>query len=69
MPQMTQSFIAAKNGYAIITKDEDFLPRHRKDAPRVVVIWLRIGHRVAFCCNGLSRFFPTFSLLSRLGKH
>jgi predicted nuclease of predicted toxin-antitoxin system len=35
---------AAQNGHAIITKDEDFLPRHRQDGSEVIVIWLRIGN-------------------------
>jgi predicted nuclease of predicted toxin-antitoxin system len=49
---------ALENGYAIITKDEDFAPRHRKEEPKVVVIWVRLGNSSRRAL--LERFIPLF---------
>ncbi len=47
---------AIENGYAIITKDEDFAPWHRKDEPKLIVIWVRIGNSSRRVL--LERFIP-----------
>jgi predicted nuclease of predicted toxin-antitoxin system len=49
---------AIENGCAIISKDEDFAPRHRKEEPKVVVIWVRIGNSSRQAL--LERFIPLF---------
>ena len=47
---------AIENGYAIVTKDEDFAPRHRPQAPSVVVVWVHIGNSSRRML--LERFIP-----------
>ncbi len=47
---------AIEHSYAIVTKDEDFAPRHRKEEPKVVVIWVRIGNSSRRVL--LERFIP-----------